>query len=171
MTRREALWQASRVARPTGPLFAGDPGTPGSPLAEMDSLEETIADFVTTGLTPGGHPMRYARADLDRQGVVTCAALARMPPGDTVRFAGAVIVRQRPGTAKGMLFLTLEDETGMAQAILTPDLLEEHRDTVVGSAGLVVEGPLQDRDGSRSVRAEKIWRVDRLTPTPSHDWH
>ena len=92
-------------------------------------------------------------------------------PGDTVRFAGAVIVRQRPGTAKGMLFLTLEDETGMAQAILTPDLLDEHRDTIVGSAGLVIEGPLQDRDGSRSVRAQKLWRIDRLVPTPSHDWH
>ncbi|MEM8934575.1 MAG: OB-fold nucleic acid binding domain-containing protein [Acidobacteriota bacterium] len=171
MSRREALWQASRVARPTGPLFTEDRGRAGSPLPEMDRFEETVADFLTTGLTPGGHPMRYARPDLDTQGVVPCAELARLPTGRTVRVAGAVIVRQRPGTAKGMLFMTLEDETGMAQAILTPDQLDRHRELIVGSAGLVVEGELQNRDGSISVKAASLWRIDRLTPTPSHDWH
>ena len=100
----------------------------------------------------------------------TAAELRRLANGQRVRTAGSVIVRQRPGTAKGMLFLTLEDETGMSQAIVTPDLLRDHRRTIVGSPGLVVEGVLQCRDGSISVRAEKFWAIRELAPTPSHDF-
>ena len=171
LERREALWQAARVARPAGPLFVDDAGTPGSPLPSMTHLEETAADFEATGLTTGAHPMAFARPGLKRQGVVTCAELERLPAGRKVRFAGSVIVRQRPGTAKGMLFVTLEDETGMAQAIVGPDLLAQQRDVIAGSGGLTIEGILQRRDGSMSVRADRIWPIERLEKTPSHDWH
>ena len=82
-----------------------------------------------------------------------------------------MIVRQRPGTAKGLLFLTLEDETGMSQAIVSPDLLQEHRQLIVGSPGLVVEGVLQKKDGTLSVKAERFWRLTDLAAAPSHDFH
>ena len=137
----------------------------------MAPLEETVADFRSTGFTVGHHPMAYARRDLRRQGVLSCAELERTATGRIVRFAGSVIVRQRPGTAKGMLFVTLEDETGMAQAIFDPDLLARHRDLIAGAAGLVIEGPLQRRDGSMSVKARRCWPIERLHKTPSHDWH
>ena len=114
--------------------------------------------------------MAYARAGLDRRGVVTAAELPRLESGRRVRTAGSVIVRQRPGTAHGMLFLTLEDETGMSQAIVTPDLLRENRTLIVGQAGLIVEGVLQKRDGSVSVRAERFWPIAELAQTPSHDF-
>lgn len=171
--RRDALWQVARVARPAGPLFAEDRGDAGSPapLRPMSALEQTHADYRATGLSTGPHPMAYARAELAGKGVSTCARLEQMPAGRRVRFAGAVIVRQRPGTAKGMLFVTVEDETGMAQAIIRPDLLAEQREVIVSSGGLVIEGLLQRRDGSSSVRAEKVWPLARLAPTPSHDWH
>ncbi len=171
LARREALWQAARVARPAGPLFVEDTGEPGSPLASMTHLEETAADFESTGLTPGAHPMAFARPNLNHQGVVTCAQLEELPAGRKVRFAGSVIVRQRPGTAKGMLFITLEDETGMAQAIIGPDLLAEQREVISTSGGLTIEGILQRRDGSMSIRADRVWPITRLEKTPSHDWH
>jgi error-prone DNA polymerase len=136
----------------------------------MTPLEETYADFVTTGLTPGPHPMAYAREALKSQGVVTVAELDKMPAGRRVRFAGSVIVRQRPGTAKGLLFITLEDETGMAQAVVAPDLFQEHRRLIAGAPGLVIEGVLQRRDGATSIKAERFWTLDRLAETPSHDF-
>jgi error-prone DNA polymerase len=178
LSRRAALWQTSRAVRPAGELFQGSaPVSPSpedsplaSPLPEMTPLEQTFADFQGTGMTTGAHPMAYARAGLDRRGVVTAAELPRLESGRRVRTAGSVIVRQRPGTAHGMLFLTLEDETGMSQAIVTPDLLRENRTLIVGQAGLIVEGILQKRDGSVSVRAERFWPIAELAQTPSHDF-
>ncbi|MGE5233571.1 MAG: error-prone DNA polymerase [Acidobacteriota bacterium] len=197
LTRRAALWQVAQAARPAGPLYAtltdaapetitpgrsprgrGEQADPraaeGSPLPEMSRLEETVSDFRALGLTTGPHLISYARAELDRQGVLSAAALARAADGARVRTAGAVIVRQRPGTAKGMLFLTLEDETGMSQAIVTPDLYRENRAVIVGAAGLIVEGVLQRRDGTVSVRAESFAPIGRLATRPampSHDFH
>jgi error-prone DNA polymerase len=163
------LWQVAWTARPAGPLFAAEESSP-SPLAEMAPVEETVTDFLTTGMTVGPHPLAFFRPRLKRMGAVKAAALDGLPAGKKVRIAGSVIVRQRPGTAKGMLFLTLEDETGMSQAIVTPDLLRENRRTIVGAPGLVVEGELQQRDGSVSVRAEKFWPLGALLETPSHDF-
>ncbi|MEL7059038.1 MAG: error-prone DNA polymerase [Acidobacteriota bacterium] len=173
MSRREALWQAKRVGRATGPLLRdadADARRRGSPLAEMTRLEETLADYRSSGVTVGAHPMVHLRTELRRAGVVSCAELERLPAGRTVTFAGAVIVRQRPGTAKGLLFVTLEDETGMAQAVIMPDLLRTKRDVIVGHGGLVVEGLLQRRDGSLSVRADRLWPIENLEKTPSYDF-
>jgi error-prone DNA polymerase len=139
----------------------------------MSPFEETLADFAATGLTTGPHPVTYLRRELDRRGVVAAADLARQPSGSRVVTAGSVIVRQRPGTAKGMLFLTLEDETGMSQAIVTPDLLRENRQLLVASPGLLVEGIVQQKDGTVSVRAERFWSLTEIADgasPPSHDF-
>ncbi len=143
----------------------------GSPLPEMTPFEETAADFAGTGLTVGAHPMVYARAALARQGVVPAAEVPKFAAGTRIRTAGAVIVRQRPGTANGTLFLTLEDETGMVQAIVRRALLLQERAVIVGNPGLVVEGVVQNRDGSVSLQAERLWPLTALVETPSHDFH
>ena len=140
-----------------------------SPLPDMTAIEETLADYETTGLTTGPHPLAHMRADLTRRGIRRAADLEGMRHGARVTIAGSVIVRQRPGTAKGILFITLEDESGMVQAIVKPDLLRDHRRTIVGSPGLVVTGTLQRRDGSLSVQGESFAPL-RLAPTPSHDF-
>ena len=136
----------------------------------MTAYEETLADFAGTGLTTGRHPITYWRERLEAFGVVPAADLPRLERGTRARLGGAVIVRQRPGTAKGALFLTLEDETGMAQAIVAPALLREHRGTIVGNPGLVVEGVVEARDGSVSLRAERFWPLAEIAGIPSHDF-
>ena len=168
--RRAALWQAAQVEKPKGPLFAELSTATPSPLDEMTPMEETAADFAIASITTGPHPMEYYRRALDRRRVVTAAALPDRPAGRRVRTAGSVIVRQRPGTARGLLFLTLEDETGMSQAVVMPDQLKKHRRTIVSSSGLIVEGVLQKKDGSLSVKADKFWPIDRLERVPSHDF-
>jgi error-prone DNA polymerase len=171
LTRRAALWQVARAARPAGPLLDQLADPEPSPLAEMTAVEETLADYAGVQLTLGPHPMAYLRQQLDEKGVVSAAALEAIPNGQRVRTAGSVIVRQRPGTAKGLLFLTLEDETGMSQAVVSPDLLKEHRKLIVGSPGLIVEGVLQKRDGTLSVKGEKFWSLRKIAAVPSHDFH
>ncbi len=186
LSRREAVWQAARAVRPAGPLVDDAPalgsGAPGrvaaSPLPEMSSFEETLADYAVAGMTVGPHPIQHLRPALVRRGVTPAADLDALPDGREVTIAGSVVVRQRPGTAKGMLFLTLEDETGMIQAIVQPDLFQENRRTIVGSPGLLVAGRLQKRDGSMSVKAERFASLaeaaaemeGRVAPVGSHDF-
>ncbi|HKI87096.1 MAG TPA: OB-fold nucleic acid binding domain-containing protein, partial [Thermoanaerobaculia bacterium] len=172
LSRRTALWQVARAARPSGPLFATNrKSSAPSPLPEMTPFDETRADYAGAGLTAGPHPISYFRPRLARRGVIPTAALGTRQRGERIRIAGSVIVRQRPGTAKGVLFITLEDETGMAQAIVAPKLLHEHRQLIVGAAGLIVEGELEKRDGTLSLRAERFWRLSDLARVPSHDFH
>jgi len=176
LTRRAALWQAALAARPKGALFEEPdskrrPRPTSSPLPEMSLYEQTEADFAGSGLTVGRHPVSYVRASLDRDGVVRTADVPRIAAGARIRIAGVVIVRQRPGTANGTLFLTLEDETGMAQAIVKRPLFLANRATIVGHPGLIVEGIVQNRDGSISVQAEKFWPLQRAVETGSHDFH
>jgi error-prone DNA polymerase len=180
LTRREALWQAARAARPVGTLFEARNGEwemrnaaagSGSPLPEMSAVEETAADYESMDLTTGRHLMAHLRSQLAASAILSTAELADLPDGRRVRTAGAVIVRQRPGTAKGFVFLTLEDETGMTQAIVRPDLFRRERQMIVGSSGLVVEGILQKQQGTLSVRAERFWPVEDAVAAPSHDFH
>lgn len=142
-----------------------------SPLKEMSPAEETLADYDATSLTAGPHLLTHFRAQLKRDGVHTAMELKKLPNGKRVATAGAVIVRQRPGTAKGFVFLTLEDETGISQAIVKPDLFRDHRALIVGSPGLIVEGILQNQDGQCSVRADKFWTLDGVDDVVSHDFH
>jgi error-prone DNA polymerase len=145
----------------------------GCPLPEMTAEEEMSADFAGTSLSTGAHPVAFVRAALDRQGVTRAADLARVPQGRRARVAGVVIVRQRPGTAKGFVFITLEDETGFANAIVTPPLFERHRQTIIGANALIAEGVVQNQDGVVSIKAD---RFEPLGGRPaaidvSHDFH
>jgi len=172
LSRRGALWQAAKAAKPAGELFEGRAGEDtGAPLPEMSSREETMADYAAMELTPGKHLLEHFRKRLKNENVLSAADLYRIPTGRRVTTAGAVIVRQRPGTAKGFVFLTLEDETGLSQAIVSPKLFSEQRSTILGHSGLIVEGILQNTDGQCSVKAEKFWPLQGLSEMPSHDFH
>ena len=231
LSRRSALWQAARVARPAGPLFERSAGifaprsaggvrvakpspppsrsdeqprsdhhvttpsvpttssrrelqaltppviggadTPAlsNPLPEMNAFEETLADYHSMQLTTGAHLFEHVRKDLGRQGVLSSAELQKIPSGRRVKMGGAVIVRQRPATAKGFVFLTLEDETGMTQAIVSPRLFRDQRSVIVGSTGLVVEGVLQKEGPQCSIRADHFWPVLDFATFESHDFH
>jgi error-prone DNA polymerase len=182
--RRSALWQAERAIRPAGELLADEETektsgvfspkkTPDvfSPLAPMSLIERVSADYATTGLTIGPHPMSLVRRTLSARGVVRATDLAHGRPGRRVRVAGAVITRQRPGTAKGFVFLSLEDETGIANAILTPDVFTSFKRTVVDAPYLLIEGILQNQDGAVSVKAERVQALAHTGPPPqSHDF-
>jgi error-prone DNA polymerase len=172
-TRRADLWAAA-VPSP-GPLFAaGDAApapTPGGPLRAMTAEERLAADYAGTGVTLGPHPMALRRAALARADVVRAADLVRRRAGAVVRVAGSVIVRQRPGTAKGFVFLSLEDETGIANVIVTPRLFARNRLVLVTAPLLLVEGILQSQDGVVSVRAHRVTPMPvRGDAVPSHDF-
>ncbi|MGH7392452.1 MAG: OB-fold nucleic acid binding domain-containing protein, partial [Candidatus Rokuibacteriota bacterium] len=157
------------------PLFAdaeaGEPPPRVHPLREMTADERLGADYAGTGVTLGPHPMALRRAGLARRGVLRARDLGAALDGRPVRVAGSVIVRQRPGTAKGFVFLSLEDETGIANVIVTPRLFARHRLTVVSAPFVLVEGILQRQDGVISVRAGRIEALPGLEPhVPSHDF-
>ena len=143
-----------------------------SPLLPMTDEERLVADFHGTGMTVGPHPMAYRRAEMKRQGIRAAAELAKLPDGTPVRYAGAVVCRQRPGTAKGFVFLSLEDETGIANAIVTPQLFAQDHTVVVHHPFLLIEGRLQNLDNVISIKAERIepLAVTRAEPE-SHDFH
>jgi error-prone DNA polymerase len=145
-----------------------------SPLPPMTEEERLIADYAGSGLTIGRHPMAFRRHDLSMRGVLRAIDLPRARAGRRVRTAGMVITRQRPGTAKGFVFLTLEDETGIANVIIRPDVYAATRLVVVESPFLLVEGVLQNQDGVTSIRAERLQRLEGLSPgasVDSHDFH
>ena len=171
--RRAALWEAARAGSPPGPLYAELAGAPErSPLRAMTPEEELVADYEGTGLTLGPHPMEFPRAELDRMRVRRAADLATGRHGTWVKVAGAVVVRQRPGTAKGFVFLNLEDETGLVNVIVRPALFRRYRLALVNEPFLLVEGTLQHQDNVVSVRAERLFPLrQRLATVPSHDFH
>ena len=173
--RRSALWELLKHARgAAGPLAPVPRDRRAAPVPALSPVELTEADYRVTGLSPAGHPMRHQRAAMRELGVVTAAALAQRKDGEWVTVAGLVICRQRPGTAKGFCFVTLEDETGLTNVVITPKLFEEHRKIIVHSPILAVRGVLQEEQGVRTVRARTF-----AAPDPgggaayawSHDFH
>jgi error-prone DNA polymerase len=194
--RRSALWQIERAIRPSGDLFAATDRDDGNdargggaepvrtdrprearddpaqtPLRMMTPPERLLADYSGTSLTIGPHPMAMRRGELALRGVLRARDLAQGRHGRRVRIAGAVITRQRPGTAKGFVFLTLEDETGIANIIVRPDLFSEQRSAIVGEPYLLVEGTLQIQEGVTSIKAERVLPLATGGPNPeSHDF-
>jgi error-prone DNA polymerase len=152
-------------------LFADDDASAKSPLRDMSPVEETLADYQSAEITTGPHLLEHFRARLKQDNVLSAADLKHVPNGSRVTTAGAVIVRQRPGTAKGFVFLTLEDETGLSQAIVNPQLFSEWRSTILGHSGLIVEGIVQNGEGQASVRAERFWPLEGLHEVQSYDFH
>ena len=143
-----------------------------TPLLPMSTEERLVADFKGTSLTIGPHPMAYRRAEMDNSGVIRASDLQAMPDGIYVRIAGAVIARQRPGTASGFIFLSLEDETGISNAIIHPDLYERNRIAVTRGKFLLVEGTLQNQDGVISVKATAVYVLNLSdVNVRSHDFH
>jgi len=171
--RRDALWQVARSVRHPGELLENIPEKDvSSPLSRMNPEERLVADFRGTGLTVGPHPMAYHRSQMEARGVRKAIELHKLPDGKYLKIAGCVIARQRPGTASGFVFLSLEDETGIANAIITPKLFDQHRIALVKEQFLLIEGWLQNLDNVISVKANKVLPL-RLTnaPTESHDFH
>jgi error-prone DNA polymerase len=215
LTRREALWQAAAV--PKGALFARQLTVSSSqsrvstldsrlstvdcPLPPLSPIERTLADYKGTGITIGPHIMTHLRESLAHDGVLRAVDLAGAHNGRWAKIAGLVIVRQRPGTAKGFCFITLEDETGTANAVVVPDMFQRYRVLIHTAAILLIEGPLQKAcpesnrraDGVIHVRARRMCELSvahqaigltghgyrmRVTPQdepspvpPSHDFH
>lgn len=120
----------------------------------MTEAERLVADYAGTGVSTGRHPMALRREELATRGILRAMDLRTARVGRRVRVAGMVITRQRPGTAKGFVFLTLEDETGIANIIVRPDLFARDRLTIIEQPFLIVDGVLQHQDGVVSVRAE-----------------
>ena len=142
-----------------------------TPLAQMDALERLRADYKGTRMPTGPHPMALVRAQLP--GVWRAGDLDKARHGQTVRIAGSVICRQRPGTAKGFVFISLEDETGVSNAIVTPALFEKHRSVITQEAFLEIEGPVQITDKVIVIKARRIKAMpqDSLAAGVSHDFH
>ena len=175
--RRDALWQVERAGKPEGPLLTRTgallkDGPDPSPLAQMTPEERLVADYSGTGLTTGRHPMSYRRAELRVQKVLTAEELRNRRNGEWVRAAGCIIARQRPGTAKGFVFLSMEDETGIANIIVTPQMYEQNQVTVTRARFLLVEGPLQNQDNVVHVKAARLTPLsDNAVEIHSHDFH
>jgi error-prone DNA polymerase len=175
--RRDALWQVEQAGRPVGPLLrgaadAGNSAPRSSPLQKMTTDERLTADYAGTGITTGPHPMAYCREILRQEGILSARELEEGGNDRFVRVAGCVVARQRPGTAKGFVFLSLEDETGIANIILTPDVFEKNRTVVTRSRFLSIAGRLQNQDGVIHVKAERIMPRDITSADiRSHDFH
>jgi error-prone DNA polymerase len=170
--RRDALWQVERVSRDPGPLYKKLEEGAESPLNPMTLNERLNADLHGTGITIGRHPMAHQRAWLDTLKVTRAGDLKSMRNGKWVKVAGWVIVRQRPGTAKGFMFLSMEDETGIANIIVTPQLFEMNRLALVNYPLLIIEGVLQHQDNVVSVKAKRVKPLQiQIEGAASHDFH
>jgi error-prone DNA polymerase len=172
--RRAALWDSELALRPSGPLFSTPPSsTPNpAPLAPMSASERLNSDFRRTHLTIGKHPMAFHREKMNLLGVTPAAQLKFVRNGRIVRIAGCIICRQRPGTAKGLLFLSIEDETGVSNAVVMPDVFDRERKTILNNSYLVIDGEMQNVDNVYTVRAahfEPLHVVEEAVP--SHDFH
>ncbi|MBA4132207.1 MAG: error-prone DNA polymerase [Hyphomicrobium sp.] len=149
LDRRQALWEVTALANaPPLPLFAWSAARetgaePEVMLPEMPLSEHVVNDYQTLRLSLKAHPMSFLRERLRAERVVTCAALRGMRDGQFVKVAGVILVRQRPGSAKGVVFMTLEDETGVANAVVWPKMLEKYRKTVMQARLMVISGRIQ----------------------------
>ena len=150
-TRRDALWQVSELVASRGGLLS-ETVDARSPLPAMSLAERIQADYQGTSITVGPHPMALCREALRARGVATARELTALPDGRLVRAAGLIIVRQRPATARGFFFMTLEDESGLLNLIVAPPVFEQYRAVLLGASGLLVEGQLQRQHDSVSIK-------------------
>ncbi len=174
--RRDALWHVEEAVDPDD-LFswvkyqAADANSTPTPLAPMTPGERTEADYEGTGMTVGPHPMALVRAELPH--LWRAGDLPHARDGQLVTIAGNVICRQRPGTAKGFVFVSLEDETGIANAVVPPALFEKLRLLITQESFLAISGPVQNKDNVIHIRARSVQRLGELQMqgSASHDFH
>ncbi|MBR0872268.1 error-prone DNA polymerase [Bradyrhizobium tropiciagri] len=169
LDRREALWAVRRLPDDVPlPLFEAatareQPDEGAQPLPEMPRPEQVVADYQTIRLSLKGHPMEFLRESFTRERIVACATINQSNDRRSVRCAGVVLVRQRPGSAKGVVFMTLEDETGIANIVVWPKVMEQYRKEVMGARLILVEGYIQSSpEGVTHLVAQRM--TDR-----SHD--
>ncbi len=172
--RRGALWQAQLALQPVGELLEGaaDDGV-ASPLAPMTGRQRTFADFLNSGVTIGKHPMAHHREQMRNLGAMDAATAKAQRDGMILTVAGCVITRQRPGTAKGFVFLSLEDETGVVNIIVQPTLFDRYRDACSNAPYLIIKGVLQSMSGVVSVKAGEVRELHlaQAAVMESHDFH
>jgi error-prone DNA polymerase len=172
--RRALLWRA-RDAHRTSPGFARPalamPATSAPQLPILSERERVALDYRITGIPTGPQIMRFYRDELDRKGVLKTIDLGNHRHGELVRVAGAVVVKQHPETAKGHVFLSLEDETGMANVIIRPATYQKFKHVLDTSGAVVVAGPLQQVDGVTSVLAARLDGLDLFVELKTRDWH
>ncbi len=157
LDRRGALWTAGALGRASADRLPGIVvGERAPPLPAMSPDEVSRADLWATGVAPGGHPTRFIRAELAALGVVTAADLANCGDGEKVLVGGVVTHRQRPATAGGVTFLSLEDETGLMNVVVSPGCWQHHRKLVAAAPALLVRGRLEHSEGVLNVVAERI---------------
>jgi len=168
--RREALWAAGPAATIcAGQLPGTTPGLAAPPLPAMTAAEETFADLWATG-TYGTHPIEHIREMLAERGTIGADALRTARPGAAVLVAGLVTHRQQPGTARGVVFLSLEDETGMANVICPPGVWERHRRLAMDASALLVHGRVERLDGAVSLLATRLQRLKVVAAARSRDF-
>jgi error-prone DNA polymerase len=176
-SRREAMWALrgldEREAR--GELGRGmEVDEPEPTFAPLAPLEETAYDLWGTGVTTGAQPIAHFRRELDGWGAIAAERLGAMPNHLVCKVGGMVITRQRPGTAKGFVFLTLEDETGLINVIVNPAVYEKNRRVVRASPALIVEGTLQREQGCIDILAKRFWPLETggaVSGVRAHNFH
>lgn len=171
MSRREALWAAGAAATQRADRLPGVGSSSHIPaLPGMSELELAAANVWATGVSPDSYPTQFLRADLDALGVIPAEALGSVPDGDRVLIAGAVTHRQRPGTAQGVTFINLEDETGMVNVLCTPGVWARHRKLANTAAALLIRGQVQNASGAITVVAERLGRISLAVGSKSRDF-
>ncbi|OBJ00842.1 error-prone DNA polymerase [Mycobacterium sp. 1465703.0] len=171
MSRREGLWAAGAAATQRPDRLPGVGSSSHIPaLPGMSELELAAADVWATGVSPDSYPTQFLRADLDAMGVVPAEKLGSVPDGDRVLIAGAVTHRQRPGTAQGVTFINLEDETGMVNVLCTPGVWARHRKLANSAPALLVRGQVQNASGAITVVAERLGRITLAVGSKSRDF-
>ncbi len=173
LDRREALWISEKEIQPVGPLLRRVTEKRGQmPLPLMSEIEELHSDFAVTGLTVSDHPMALIRDVLKRKGVSSSENLKKMKKGSAVTVCGAVICRQRPGTAKGVLFISLEDEAGISNFIVMPDVFERFRKQIIESSYMLIKGVLENNGASSMVKGMYFEKMSFMQVYgESHDFH
>jgi error-prone DNA polymerase len=171
--RRDALWQVAKAGWRVSPMLGEFVERDElSPLSKMDIEERLIADYHGTGLTTGPHPMAYRRKEMKRMGIKSAEELRQMPHGRQATVGGCVITRQRPGTGKGSIFMTLEDETGNSNVIISPDFYEQNRVSVLYERFVQISGVVQNQDGIVHLKAHAIRPLAiSAAEISSHDFH
>lgn len=155
-SRRNALWD-TLPAQEISPLFDGiDEREPDPSLPPMSEMQEVVADYQTSGLSLRNHPLSFVRPQLERRRVVRCADLMLLEDGRKYRVAGLVLIRQRPSTAKGITFMTLEDESGTTNVVVHVNVWERFRSIARGAAALIAHGILERQEGIVHLVVDKL---------------
>lgn len=168
--RREALWRSELALQPAGELFAAvaDDESDASFLVRMEGLQLIDADLRKTGISIGKHPMAFIRDELNGRGILSATQTYGLHKDDIVSVAGAVIVRQRPMTAKKVVFITLEDETGHSNFVVMPDVFERYREVITQNDFLVIRGIFEERGMLKALHFKPVSEL--TTKVVSHNF-